>query len=83
MQTEFDFAGHIFAQPKKVIESVAHVEAFKASDTYAELEGFIQALTASCKNTRMTKTEVTTRLQPVMDILEQLSTWIDEVPPIN
>lgn len=31
----------------------------------------------------MTETELTPRLQPLMDLLDQLSQWIDEVPPIE
>mmetsp|Transcript_295 Transcript_295/g.356 ORF Transcript_295/g.356 Transcript_295/m.356 type:complete len:236 (-) Transcript_295:382-1089(-) len=82
-QQGLDLATHEFRAPDKTIITPEHVEMFKASVGCTELVGFITALVNACKSTRMTATPLTENLTPLHNLLEQLSVWIDEVPPID
>lgn len=55
---------------------------FKNSDACKEIVGFIQALQDAVKGTQMSKTEVTEGIKPLVAFLDDMSKWVDEVPPI-
>lgn len=55
----FDYSNHKFVTPVKNLVTVPHIELFKSSNGCKELVGFINALTESVKNSKMTETQLT------------------------
>lgn len=77
-----DLPNHRFLQPTKRIITPEDLALFHTSPCKANLVGFILALQASVKSRPRSATPQTPSCLPVMQLLDTVSQWADQVPPI-
>jgi serine/threonine-protein phosphatase 2A activator len=57
---------------------------FLTSETVREFVGFIVALNERAKGRKVSdECQVSTPVQGLLDILQQLSEWVDAIPPVQ
>jgi len=85
---EFDFGktaeGSSYAVPTKKIARESDVQAFLQSDACKDYMSFVKCLCrklVGVKISDVTKEPVSTDLQPLLDVLATLSSYVDEIPP--
>ena len=82
-------AGHIIefavVKPYKAIRTTQDLERFKAGTTYALIKDFVLALNQSCKGKKIRDESrvVSPACQKVVGLVRTMSSWIDEIPPIQ
>lgn len=70
--------------PKREILSIGDMDKWKKSNAFADYTGFINQLNASAKGTKLTdQFEPSQAVQRITELLEKLSKWVDEIPPIQ
>ena len=73
---------HSFTVPKKTLVTLEDLEKFKTSSTFKEIIAFITNLQKSVErkaNTDVVQVEV---LKPIDSVLDELSAYIDAIPPL-
>ena len=85
---DFDFGktaeGSSYAVPTKKIARESDVQAFLQSDACKDYMSFVKCLCrklVGVKISDVTKEPVSTDLQPLLDVLATLSSYVDEIPP--
>eukprot|EP01105_Mastigella_eilhardi_P007116 TRINITY_DN18567_c0_g1_i1.p1 TRINITY_DN18567_c0_g1~~TRINITY_DN18567_c0_g1_i1.p1 ORF type:complete len:327 (-),score=102.63 TRINITY_DN18567_c0_g1_i1:64-1017(-) len=77
------WASHQFMEGRKVIQSVDDVRAFARSKTHAQLMGFIRCLNDTVLRVPLTHDcAVGPASKAIMEQLDVLQRWVDEIPPI-
>lgn len=73
--------------PKRAILSPLDMEKWKKSKAFSDYTGFINMLNDAAKGTQTISQEysiqISQRVQCVLDLLEKLNKWVDEVPAIQ
>mmetsp|Transcript_25676 Transcript_25676/g.29369 ORF Transcript_25676/g.29369 Transcript_25676/m.29369 type:complete len:321 (+) Transcript_25676:62-1024(+) len=78
-----NWSEHQFVTLQKQIRIPEHVEEFKKSTALDQLMTFLTELQMSVKSKGRSQTEITESTQRVVDMLETLEKWIDEIPPLE
>ncbi len=77
-------ANYAFEQPKKCITSYDDVQTFLDSEAIYKLLYFIQCVNEACKDTKNSADAHLSDLsQRILNALNELSGWIDEIPPLE
>lgn len=71
-----------FTIPTKTITNPNHLAQFQTSDTCQSLTGFILTLQESVTNSSKSSTPSSDNTTSVVNLLETINVWVDEVPPI-
>jgi GTPase Era involved in 16S rRNA processing len=79
----FDSAEHVYLKPTKKIMDESHVKQFLSSATSMDLAMFIVECQKAVKTTKMSETDLTDRVRPMVEYLDKLEQWLDEAPPIE
>ena len=77
-----DLLNHRFLRPSKKIVTPEDLALFHTSPCNANLVGFILALQTAVKSRPHTSTPQTPNCAPVIQLLDTVSRWADEIPPI-
>ena len=77
-----DLLNHRFLPPTKKIQTPEDLALFQTSPCKSNLVGFILALQAAVKSRPRMSTPPTPSCVPVIQLLDTVSQWADEVPPI-
>lgn len=72
-----------FQIPTKKITTPPHLVAFQTSQTKQNILGFFLALQQAVYNSRRSETPDNPNTTPVVELLEKISQWVDETPPIT
>lgn len=72
-----------FQIPVKRIITPADLAKFQVSDCKENLVGFILSLQQSVQNSHRSQTPPNSNSTPVVNLLEVINNWIDEIPPIT
>ncbi|XP_067662659.1 serine/threonine-protein phosphatase 2A activator-like isoform X2 [Haliotis asinina] len=79
-----DVSTHTFTQPEKAIKGVDDIPRWEKSQAYGDLTGFILTLNEAVKGKKISDTyPVSKPIQKIVGVLETLSGWIDEIPPVD
>ncbi|CAG8481637.1 5793_t:CDS:2 [Paraglomus brasilianum] len=74
---------HNFVEPRKMIRQHSDIDVWVESKAFARFLMFIKLLNESILNKKISDPcTVSETTQKLVDILEQLSNWIDEIPPL-
>ncbi|KAH3759792.1 serine/threonine-protein phosphatase 2A regulatory subunit B' [Pelomyxa schiedti] len=81
----YDWSRHTFVTPTKHITTAHDVTLFAKSRTHDQLMAFIRCLNDSVLMipTTTTKCTVSPAAQAVLDLLDELSRWADEIEPLK
>jgi len=75
---------HTFIVPEKGVKNPLDIAKWEKSQAYQDLMGFLLAMNESVKNTKISDecpmSQLTNKL---VSLLDQLSAWIDETPPLE
>jgi hypothetical protein len=72
----------LFGPPTKTITTPAHLTQFQSSDCKQNILGFILSLQQSVLSSRRGLTPCCPNAEPVLVLLDTISQWVDETPPI-
>jgi len=73
-----------FVIPSRQVLAPADVAKWESSAAYRDLIGFIEALNVSVKGKKLTdQLDISDNVGKLVDMLAKLSTFVDEVPPIE
>lgn len=67
----FDSEEHQYEVPVRKIFDLNHVEEFKSSATCVDLTMFMIETMKAVKGSKMTETEITPKIQPIIDWLDK------------
>lgn len=82
--TSLDLSSHIFLIPSKEIATPDDMQIWENSKAYADLLGFISALNDEVKDKKLRDDHlISDNVKKVLDILDRLNSWIDEIPPVE
>ncbi|XP_059145992.1 serine/threonine-protein phosphatase 2A activator-like [Physella acuta] len=82
--THIDIPTHTFMQPEKQIKLPNDIPRWEKSQAYSDLLGFILALNEAVKNKKIRDQYHSSPLiEKLVNMLDQLDKWIDEIPPID
>ncbi|XP_076316351.1 phosphotyrosyl phosphatase activator [Tachypleus tridentatus] len=74
----------VFVKPKKEITSFEFMQTWNQSEAYKEYIGFIIAMNEAVRGKKLTdKCFVSPVTSALIDVLNTLDGWIDEIPPID
>lgn len=79
----YDSEEHIFVNPTKKIISEDQKMKFLTSASALDLSMFLVETQKSVKGSRMTDTQVPDRIKPLMDWIDKIELWLEEVPPVD
>lgn len=74
---------HRFTTPSKKIITPADLEVFQTSECRQNLIGFILSLQQSVQNSHKSETAENENTTPIVALLDQISAFVDETPPIT
>ncbi|KAK6979615.1 serine/threonine-protein phosphatase 2A activator [Biomphalaria glabrata] len=79
-----DIKSHKFCLPEKQIKLPEDIPKWEKSQAYADLLGFILAMNEAVKNKKIRdQYPISPVVEKLIEILDKLDTWIDEIPPID
>lgn len=86
-----DFLKNQFIVPVKAIRTPKDMQSFQTSDTYAQLMQFIQMCSESIAGIEFPSSSSSVDIDPIaipaivdlQGFIAQLSSWVDEIPPIK
>ncbi|CAD5124277.1 DgyrCDS12569 [Dimorphilus gyrociliatus] len=80
-----DLQNHNFKKPTKQITSIDDIKhVWEKSVAYRDLLGFIRVINEAVKNKKMSEEYYKSEnIEKLLTLLDTLSVWIDEVPPIE
>ncbi|KAG5884747.1 hypothetical protein JTB14_029228 [Gonioctena quinquepunctata] len=80
-----DISKHIFVTPTKMVRNVDDMLLWDKSEAYFEYLGFLYAINDSIKgmSNATGSANASEAVDNVMSILEAISHWIDEIPPVQ
>ena len=74
---------HVFTIPTKKLTTPEHLEQFQVSECKQNILNFILSLQQSVLNCRRSSAPPCPNANPVVSLLERISIWVDETPPIT
>ncbi|XP_002736325.1 serine/threonine-protein phosphatase 2A activator-like [Saccoglossus kowalevskii] len=75
---------HKFVTPEKLIKTQMDIPRWEKSQAYSDYIGFVLTLNESVKSKKLTdECEVSETCQKLVEMLNMLDKWIDEIPPID
>ena len=79
----FNSEEHKYEPPTKKILDMNHLAKWQSSATAMDLTMFIIDCQNAVKTTKMSETPITPKIKPMIDWLDKLEKWLDEVPPVD
>ncbi|KAK6196227.1 hypothetical protein SNE40_001492 [Patella caerulea] len=79
-----DISTHKFIPPQKEIILPEHIPKWEKSKAYADLMGLLMTLNKAIQGKKISDTyPVSENIIKLLELLEQLDKWLDEIPPID
>ncbi|XP_064616255.1 serine/threonine-protein phosphatase 2A activator-like [Liolophura sinensis] len=79
-----DLNTHVFETPHKEVKTAADIPAWEKSEGYRDYLGFLHAMNDAVKGRKLSDdVPVSQTVEKLLELLEILDTWIDEIPPID
>ncbi|XP_059485286.1 serine/threonine-protein phosphatase 2A activator [Neocloeon triangulifer] len=75
---------HVYVVPRKMVLGMGDMAAWTKSEAYHEYVGFIYALNDAVKGkSNSSANPASQKVEHVLELMETLNKWIDEIPPVD